>query len=283
MVTDCRVFNLTVTGASHIKAETVCQDYSASKRTEDCLLLAVCDGHGGEDYFRSDRGSRFACNAFLSCAENPDLLKALSDAKTERQQNERIGQLKKSIIANWNAMVDSDIKQDPFCEDELDKISERARQRYESGQQLQSAYGTTLIGAIFTEEFWLGLQIGDGKCVSVSESGEFSQPIPTDDRCFLNITTSLCDADASNEFRHFYSKSLPSAVFICSDGVDDCFAGDERLYDFYRLAMKSFKESDCSTAISQLEGFLPEMSSKGSRDDMSVGIFINFKAQNQGI
>lgn len=275
MVTDYRAFNLTVIGASHKQRGTVCQDCSQSREKPECHLLVVCDGHGGADYFRSDKGSRFAAEAFMDCMENPDLMAALSAAATEKQQKSRIEQLVKSVIARWNVLVEQDVRDCPFEEDELSKASERARRKYEAGERMQSAYGTTLIGVVLTEDFWLGLQIGDGRCVAVSEKGEFSQPIPWDEECFLNVTTSLCDANAAAEFRFCFSRTLPAAVFVGSDGIDDCFAGDEKLYDFYRITLKSLAQSDCDSALSQLESYLPELSAKGSGDDMSVGILVN--------
>lgn len=275
MVTDYRAFGMTVIGASHIKSGTVCQDFSLSCELPDRRISVVCDGHGGADYFRSDRGSRFAAEAFTECMKDSDVISVLSAAATQKQQSIRIEQLIKSIIARWNELVERDIKEQSFGEDELSDVSEKARKRYETGQRLQSAYGTTLIGVMLAENFWLGLQIGDGKCVAVSKDGEFTQPIPWDEECFLNVTTSLCDENAAKEFRFCFSRTLPAAVFIGSDGIDDCFAGDERLYDFYRVTLKSFAETDEETAIAQLKEYLPTLSEKGSGDDMSVGILVN--------
>lgn len=274
-MTDYRAFHLTVIGASHIKNGTVCQDFSLSCELPDRRISVVCDGHGGADYFRSDRGSRFAAEAFTECMKDPDVISVLSAAATQKQQSIRIEQLIKSIIARWNELVERDIKEQSFGEDELSDVSEKARKRYETGQCLQSAYGTTLIGAVLAEDFWLGLQIGDGKCVVVSETGEFTQPIPWDEECFLNVTTSLCDENAAKEFRFCFSRTLPAAVFIGSDGIDDCFAGDERLYDFYRVTLKSFAQTDEENAVAQLKEYLPTLSEKGSGDDMSVGILVN--------
>ena len=209
MVTDYRTFHLTVIGASHIKNGTVCQDCSQSCEKTECRLVVVCDGHGGADYCRSDRGSKLAAVAFMDCMENPDLIAALSAAATEKQRKPRIEQLIKSIIARWNSLVEQDMRQHPFDEDELSGVSEKARRRYEAGERLQAAYGTTLIGAVLAEDFWMGLQIGDGKCVAVSENGEFTQPIPWDEECFLNVTTSLCDENAAKEFRFCFSAPCP--------------------------------------------------------------------------
>lgn len=272
---------MTVIGASHIKRGTVCQDFSLSCELPDRRISVICDGHGGADYFRSDRGSRFAAEAFTECMKDPDVISVLSAAATQKQQSIRIEQLIKSIIARWNELVERDIKEHPFGEDELSDVSEKARKRYETGQRLQSAYGTTLIGVMLTEDFWLGLQIGDGKCVAVSKDGEFTQPIPWDEQCFLNVTTSICDENAAKEFRFCFERTLPAAVFIGSDGIDDCFATDERLYDFYRLTLRSFAQTNDQTAVSQLKDYLPTLSEKGSGDDMSVGIIVNTEFARQ--
>lgn len=277
MVTDYRAFNMTTTGASHIKSGTVCQDCSGSCEMSDCRIAVVCDGHGGADYFRSDRGSRFAVEAFTDCVKNPDLIKTLSDARTQKQQMLRIEQLVKSIISRWNTLVEQDIRQFPFDKEELEGVSEKAKRKYEAKERLQSAYGTTLVGAVVAEDFWFGIQIGDGKCAAVSENGEFTQPIPWDDKCFLNVTTSLCDENAVKEFRFCFSRTLPAAVFLGSDGIDDSFAGNEKLYDFYRLVFRSFAQTDEETAVSQLRDYLPTLSEQGSGDDMSLGIVISTK------
>ena len=130
---------MTVIGASHIKSGTVCQDFSLSCELPDRRISVVCDGHGGADYFRSDRGSRFAAEAFTECMKDPDVISILSAAATQKQQSGRIEQLIKSIIARWNELVERDIKEQSFGEDELSNISEKARKSYETGQRLQSA------------------------------------------------------------------------------------------------------------------------------------------------
>ena len=112
MVTNYRTFHLTVIGATHIKNGTVCQDCSQSCEKTECRLVVVCDGHGGADYFRSDRGSKLAAAAFTDCMENPDLIAALSAAATEKQRKSRIEQLIKSIIARWNSLVEQDMRQE---------------------------------------------------------------------------------------------------------------------------------------------------------------------------
>ena len=50
-------------GFSHTKTGTPCQDYTSKVDEEDFHILTVSDGHGSSNFVRSDRGSRFACEA----------------------------------------------------------------------------------------------------------------------------------------------------------------------------------------------------------------------------
>ena len=65
------VFNTSVLGASHIKDDKPCQDYSIAWQSEDSdeVVLIVCDGHGSDTYVRSEVGSRLACEITLKAVQ----------------------------------------------------------------------------------------------------------------------------------------------------------------------------------------------------------------------
>ena len=83
------------------------------------------------------------------------------------------------------------------------------------------------------------MQIGDGKCVVIDQNGSISEPIPWDENCQMNVTTSICDSDASDEFRFFVTEEKPSAVFCGSDGIDDSYAKVEEMYALYRSILNT--------------------------------------------
>lgn len=271
-------YHFTSIGASHLKNGTVCQDAAASVNAKLYTLAVVCDGHGGEDYFRSDRGSQMAVDAFCVCAGDRTFVKHLDKAEPS-ELPELISQLLKSVILRWNTAVESDLKEHPLTEEELQAVSDKARIRYLSGEKLPAIYGATLIGVVCGRRWCFGVQIGDGKCVAVNGLGQFSQPIPWDDKCFLNVTTSLSDENAYEEFRFFYTHSddpeFPVAVFLGSDGIDDSFAGDEKLYAFYRFILKNLSQSKSEQPLTDLKEYLPQLSAQGSNDDISLGILLN--------
>lgn len=266
-------FHLSTQGASHIKKNKECQDASESYFDENCAVAIVCDGHGGDDYVRSANGSAFACaaakNCILTFIENVD-----KDDLT-RHHNQLIHNLNASIISAWNEAVYAHYAEHPFTEAEIAVLSERAKRKYLQEKRIESAYGTTLIAVACTKDYWFGIHIGDGKCVAVNPEGKFVQPIPWDEKCFLNATTSICDTDALNRFRSFYSEKLPVAVFVGSDGIDDCFSSEQQLNNLYKTVLYSFATSDFDAAVNDLRDYLPRLSAKGSGDDVSVAAVLD--------
>lgn len=247
-----RTFALSQLGASHLLTSKPCQDASLSVETADYAMAIVADGHGGEAYFRSDRGSLMAVEAaqdvltrFLISTDNLSAFPA--DHNWQRQ-------LAAAILTDWQQRIEADYRQDPFDTD----------------SRWQKAYGTTLIAVVRTQKYLLGLHIGDGRCVAIDAQGTAKQPIPWDKRCFLNRTTSMCDVNALNEFRFcILHKHLPKAVFVGTDGVEDCFADNRGLYDFYKVVLQNLT-TDFEQAVSDLRDYLPQMSQKGSKDDISI-------------
>ena len=302
-------FSKTVIGASHISSNKPCQDYSIAETVPDYSIIIVSDGHGSDTYVRSNVGSKIAATIakrktveFLSTLysltelrENaifvgpkPDsntakayVHKVVQKASEQLQQDikyfesvegaenvdEIIRSLFKSIHQEWLKEITEDSRNNPFTEQEKKKLG---------GNSIVKAYGCTLICCIETKDFYFAYQIGDGKCYISSVENEWSQPIPWDCNCFLNITTSLCieDKPISNLFRYaFNSKDcLPTVVFIGSDGVDGSYDTEKVLELDYASIVDACVNS---TNVSDFENidladFLTKKSQAGSKDDMSL-------------
>jgi hypothetical protein len=135
------------------------------------------------------------------------------------------------------------------------------------------AYGCTLIAVAAAGPYWFGVQIGDGKCIALEEGGGFSEPIPWDEDCQFNVTTSLCEENAPELFRYFVSIGLPEALFIGTDGVDTSFQleeNGEKIASMYRIILDNFKGEGFEKGCRQLEDFLPVLTGRGSGDDVSI-------------
>ena len=271
-----KAFHMSERGESHLHDGRVCQDSSASFSDECGTVAVVSDGHGGCDYVRSQIGSAMACEAAVKNIRR--LFENISPEAFLAEPDMMLIQLEAAIINDWNESVRSHYEANPFTEEELDCVSEKAGASYRSGHRIERAYGATLIAAAVTRDYWFGIQIGDGKCAAFDEAGICTQPIPWDEKCFLNKTTSICGSDALRDFRHFYSEKIPTAVFMGSDGIDDSFKNEEDMYDFYKTIFYAFSISDYTQAVDELKAYLPRLSKEGSADDVSIAAWMDMDA-----
>ncbi|MCR5602023.1 MAG: protein phosphatase 2C domain-containing protein [Ruminococcus sp.] len=277
-------FAQTSIGASHISRGLICQDSSACVDREKYSFAAAADGHGSPCYLRTDRGSRFAVECAAECVS--EFMEGLAEAEEllqdERQREELLNQLWRSIIARWHDVTEQDYLNDPFTEEELDRIPEDVfpgyRERYEEGEYI-GAYGTTLVFAVVTDSYAFGAQIGDGKCVVIDCDSNIEAPIPDDPRCYENITTSMCQDDAALSARFFYLPKgmLPAAVFLCTDGVENSYWNEDQLFGFFRGLALTIVENGIEESVHQLSEFLPSMTKKGSGDDVSCAGIVHVR------
>lgn len=278
--------------------------------------VVIADGHGSKTYVRSDVGSRLACeialeniksfvsnipkdffagksgqvtaapytiedNLFpmqgkrnttnLSESETEQLEqdKAYYDAVKDLQEEEAIfKRLFGSIYLQWVDALDKYTAENPLNEDEKSTLG---------NNKIVKAYGSTLMAFVRTPDYWFAFQIGDGKMVAFDRSMNWSEPVPWDCNCFLNVTTSLCNTEPVRMFRYAFSGrgDFPTAVFLGSDGIDDSWGTIENLADFYSETLSIFNRLGADTATKELEEYLPEMSRKGSRDDMTIAAILD--------
>jgi serine/threonine protein phosphatase PrpC len=182
--------------------------------------------------------------------------------------NKQLIQLEKCLVSRWGDAVYEDFLQNPYTDEEINKIP--ADWGFEDS--VYSVYGCTCLIAAVTERYWFGLQIGDGRIVEISENGTFREPVPWDENCFLNATTSICDETAADEFRHFFSERLPNAVLICTDGVSESYREKDDFYHICRELTDICQTDGRTKTLNTLKKILPEISKTGSGDDVSVAV-----------
>ncbi|GHV03406.1 hypothetical protein FACS189485_06520 [Spirochaetia bacterium] len=301
-----QVFNAHAQGENHKKSpEKECQDFSLSyvDTSKTRAIAIVADGHGSDNCFRSATGSKIASEQafhsifrFIGTIEG-DRGGGIFSKKTppppqEKWEKTLLPGLVKNIVAAWHTEVEKDHKAKPFSTEEIACVAEKYQERYRKGEQLYRAYGTTLIAAAAASDYWFGIHIGDGKCTACYPDGSWEQPIPWDDKCFLNVTTSICDDDAIERVRVYYrnctEKEMPVMVFINTDGVDDSYpAGDneKHLAGLYRTIALNFideikanPKDGFENGKKQAKEFLPDLSRRGSGDDVSIAALIDVDA-----
>lgn len=244
-------------GTSHIEGGKECQDHSLvwEDLSRKIRIAVVSDGHGSKRHFRSALGSQFACESALV------VLKEVACADVSFN-HDSLNQIARCICSRWIQMVNDDIDTND----------------HKAGIE---AYGCTLIAYVQTSKFWLTLQIGDGLFVMLNRRRYFRQPIKEDEKCVCGYTTSMCDTNAASEFRFAFGlkRSIPKAVFLCSDGVDGTFGCGGNLYAFYWNILKCLRKDGIDAIKRDLPITLSHFSEIGSKDDMSIALIVNYKTK----
>ena len=295
-------FHYSCEGESHKAINKVGQDYSSTSIIDDLAVAIVCDGHGGDRYFRSNIGSQCAVDATLEAVTffvekvGDSLFKgkkytavgptsSLKDAEDLSEADSAFRQLFSSIIYKWNEKIKAHAKSEPLTEWEKTNVPQQYLDEFLQSETFEKHYGCTLMTYVQTSKYWFAFHIGDGKCISFQKDPIWKEPIPWDEKCFLNETTSLCDNSPIDEFRYCYEGdgNFPIAVMLGSDGIDDSFGETTNLVNFYIQVLKMLaKEGVESTKASVIET-LPQLSKIGSKDDMSVACVFNLDQVKENI
>jgi hypothetical protein len=266
--------------------QNLCQDAVDMVLLSSTIGIALAaDGHGSKRHFRSDQGARLAVevakNAIVQFITITKGKKAVFWDKNTRGNSKKIAQtlkqLESNIIYCWREAVLQDIQTNPFAEEEHG-ICDDNHIDVQDENDLVAIYGSTLLGAVITDEFWFAIQIGDGACVIITDQGTAEIGIPEDERLEFGRTTSLCNTDAVESFRHSYGNHIVG-ITVASDGVTDSFIPD-KYTDFTLHLLRNFiKYPD--QAERNLQTFLPKLSERGSNDDVSLAGVFNLVQGNQ--
>lgn len=262
------VIGESVQGASHRRSGVTNQDdinYYPGQGESDTVMIAVSDGHGSPRCFRSDRGAEFAVQAAIGSLRDficdQDAHKSLSNVRQTAKDR-----LPREITTRWRHSVESDCKDYPFSENEIQILKSHSH---------FFAYGATLISVYVSPSFILYLQLGDGDILTVSYKGEVERPLPVDDRLFANETTSLCLPYAWADFRYCLQTDInnfPDMILLSTDGYPNSFKDDTGFMKAARDIWETLRSEGSDYIQKHLKEWLNETSKGGSGDDITVGI-----------
>jgi hypothetical protein len=222
-----QVVTATARGRSHIAHGLSNEDAvaHAALAGSDGIVVAVADGHGHERHFRSKTGSALAVR--VACEAADALLAELAADPPPAAAADtwpfliRDG-LPPAIVRSWRDEVGRDIEANPYSELELTSLEQE-------GDGPEIPYGATLLVAVITGGWLISAQIGDGDLVAVHPDGEFSCPVPGDDRLDGLRTTSLCQPDPLDAFRtgaRDLTAEPLAALLLATDGYGNAQASD---------------------------------------------------------
>lgn len=280
-------FSQSVIGQRHINEGTEKEDNCFVQKDEEngVWAFALGDGHGDPNCARSKIGSelvsKIAVEKLLELEAGVRKDGTTKLFLKEKWRKPLMQQLTLSIKAAWDDAVLQDLKDNPLTDEELARC-DSYRDAYSAGESLEHIYGTTLIAGLSTRDYLLLIQQGDGRCDVFHADGSVDQPIPWDDDCIGNATTSMCQPDAWKRCRYCVIDLHKDPVIACfagSDGVEDSFRTMEDVHTYYRSKLMYAFDNGISELVSHLETALTDLNRAGSMDDTTVVGIINMGAR----
>lgn len=273
-----------VEGASHRRTGAPNQDAVGYWRAPDAaacrsLVLALADGHGSVQCFRSAIGARIAVDTAVRLFS--ELLSGAAGRSAAEVDLQVRTRLMDELPRSWLCGVTEHVDAHAFSAEELlllrGKFPSVEPGAVLDATQSSLAYGTTLLSVAIGPGFILFLQLGDGEILIVPDApGTTEAALPEDPQLIANETTSLCMPNARKYFRYRLleaeESALPRLIVASTDGYPNCF---REVADFLQVG------SDLRDGIARdgiepigdaLEGWLREASDEGSGDDATVGI-----------
>ena len=282
------VIGARVKGASHERNGLPCQDYFAicdntfsypgigekklffSELSGETVVIAVADGHGSSACPCSEIGSRVAVNVFCDmmaqyCYKYQSDMPSLGRLLNKEPDTIRIAQ---AIEYDWKNRVHRDYT-----------LSKRKRPERLSAEEekddtnIHRLYGTTLLGALITENFIFLFQLGDGDVILVEE-GQV-RPLLKNQRLLGVETHSLSKKDAwRNAITSLHTleefKNRPMMLMLSTDGLSNSYVSNEEFYKSCIDYLHRISEHGANRVEEQLEKWFTATSHEGCGDDITA-------------
>ena len=142
-------------GESHKSNNKPCQDCAFAESNDLLSMAIVCDGHGGERYFRSHYGAEFAteitqkaitefvknmADSTFTLSEGKSVFDGASftaysaatatDEQMESRAHKSLKWLFSSIISQWNEKIAKHAKETELTDWELSNVDEKYRNEF---------------------------------------------------------------------------------------------------------------------------------------------------------
>ena len=274
MVNTWSVATASVRGSAHVRGDLPNQDAVVTRSWADDrgIVVAVSDGHGSRDSFRSDVGAQLA--ASIAADAIVEWLAGLDGVASVDEMRSAVPSFTRTVVDRWSEAVHAHLDAHPVDDAELVE-SPRGRAGHEADPL--RAYGTTLIVAVLTTGSLMLVQIGDGDVLLCDHEGAVTSPVPPDAALIANETTSLCLVDA---WSHARSAVLDLSVgtpikllLLATDGYGNSFAESTWREDLMGDLVRLLDEHGLDWVGSSLESWIAE-SADIAGDDVSVALVV---------
>lgn len=267
-------------GFSHELHNKVCQDALSSFSKAEYDILTVADGHGGDAYIYSDKGSECATMVFrrvMKSIVNDHTYNGvvnLEDIKLYLKNN--FNKIAENIVGMWKSHVIEVYKREHH---DVDTVEGKQL----SDKEIVELYGSTLLGSLVTPEYVYCFQLGDGNMAIVSE--DKAEMVFEDDGLPGTQTYSLCLDDATLHVKQRIidlersERKKPVMIWLSTDGFYNSYASE----DDFLFTLKAYLDESFylrglrrKQAKRQLKQWLADTSRNGSADDITVMMDVIF-------
>jgi len=263
------VLSASARGAAHVSSGLPMQDavrlVGDPEREDSVLVVAVADGHGDRRHFRSNVGSDYAVQVAGNVGQAFGA-RVGSLARAEEVTSAVREELIPAAEERWRIAVTDHLESNPIeVAIEAPNVNDLI------------PYGTTLLIAVVAFPWLVLCQIGDGDIVVANELS-VEVPVPSDESLDGLHTTSLCQVDAVEAFRHAVIdlRHQPAdVVLLATDGFGNSQVADPWYgsvgVDIVRMA----RDHGIDWLRAQLPLWVERCASaEGSTDDTTVGLLV---------
>ncbi len=283
-----------IIGLSHIKKNMVNQDSFAKLNDKKVAVIAASDGHGSSPHYRSDIGSKFACDIATKVVFN--FLKDLDSLNISKLYNKDninilLKQLKERIVLQWKYEVTNHYLKNNIIflkkekseitfsvDNKVKKLSIKEYKKLIKNPQL--LYGATLCVCGVSNYGFLSLSIGDTD-VRVKVNKTVINPINDTYEYEGEQTNSLCQEDALKYISGSFIQEQPEMIVISTDGILKSFSSnaEDNLSSLGDNIRESINEKE--NISEALEQFLSRTANDGSCDDSTIVFYAKKKEKRK--
>lgn len=265
-----QVFSKSCIGYSHILKQKPCQDFSSRYVDPKRIIITCCDGHGGDMYVRSDRGSAYASCALIN------VFSSISKITTKMCSNdELVNKIRLEILCEWNKLVERELGTFPLRKKEVEFLDDDKKEFLKLNPV--KAFGTTLSGALLIGNKLILASIGDTEVIGIRK-GEIISLLSSEDDPAGNITYSMCQEDAYDYLRvEVHDFNDYDGIILCTDGLTSPYQTYENFKDSFVKPLVNKIINDES--INSIDAFIEDLAmNKGVGDDVSLSFIIKDNA-----
>ena len=273
-------------GALHSRTGYSNQDSIRWKQSDisNTIVMSVADGHGSDIHFRSKVGAQFAVKTAVET-----LFEFFHNQPIE---NNNVSQVKdiirysipRLLVHNWMDRVQYHVERHPFLNNEIDLIKKKKGPLISEKiiNNPKIAYGSTLLTAVITKNYFIFFQLGDGNILIVDNDKNIRNMFSTryndsDDKPSIESiihTESLCMDDSWLEFKtgiFAFHALKPKLIVLSTDGYCNSFSNTSGFLKIGLDYLSILEKFGYSYLSQNLYNILRQTSEEGSGDDITLG------------